>query len=98
MHALKSITMEPDLIATGKRRRRRLTLRERIGKLKRAKGRIHYQLFYYGYQAGSSMKTLGKLQDKRNDQTRVQIGKLEAVGNESASPDASPQPFQRHPA
>ena len=75
-------TMEPDLIATGKRRRRRPTLRERIGKLKRAKGRIHYQLFYYGYQVGSSMKTLGKLQDKRNDQTRVQIGKLEAVGNE----------------
>ena len=43
---------------------------------------MYFKLFYYGFQEGPSAKELGKLQDRRNKATRVQIGTLRLVGKE----------------
>lgn len=71
-----------DQVSIGKKMLRRVTLRQRIEKLKQGGGSMYFRLFYYGYQEGPSVKKLGKLQDRRNDTTRVQIGTLRLVGNE----------------
>ena len=75
-------TFEADQISIGKPMRRRVTLAQRINTLKRGGGRTYFRLLYYGYQEGSSMQRLGKLQDRRTKATSVQIGTLRLVGNE----------------
>ena len=42
---------------------------------------MYFKLLYYGFQEGPSVERLGKLQDRRNKATRVQIGTLRLVGN-----------------
>ena len=71
-----------DQISTDKRMRRQVTLSERIRKLSQGGGSMYFKLLYYGFQEGPSAKRLGKLQDRRSNETSVQIGTLRLVGKE----------------